>query len=282
VLLDSILDTRGNELVADQGVTINAGWRNAVAGPGSIDVDRMQAPTMSLWAGNLIRVAGAGIGQSADLHGQDIELYGQHTGAGQLNLDITGSGDAIANRLVLGLQAGQVQIAQLHVSDSQVQMSGAQLAIDDAQGVDRMRLQTSQAIILMNNASPAYLGGADIQLYEKDRAFSFAQNQLTSTTNAYVLHRAYTHQVLVPNFMEDHEGAGGIQYQGMTAARYGEQFLSNGFTLARLASLLDAAALRVPGGGWVANWQLQPAELRINLDLPEQPSTSEEVSKWEI
>ncbi|NMY52176.1 leukotoxin LktA family filamentous adhesin [Pseudomonas sp. WS 5011] len=282
VLLDSILDTRGNELVADQGVTINAGWRNAVAGPGSIDVDRIQAPTMSLWAGNLIRVADAGIGQSADLHGQDIELYGQHTGAGQLNLDITGSGDAIANRLVLGLQAGQVQIAQLHVSDSQVQMSGAQLAIDDAQGVDRMRLQTSQAIILMNNASPAYLGGADIQLYEKDRAFSFAQNQLTSTTNAYVLHRAYTHQVLVPNFMEDHEGAGGIQYQGMTAARYGEQFLSNGFTLARLASLLDAAALRVSGGGWVANWQLQPAELRINLDLPEQPSTSEEVSKWEI
>lgn len=282
VLLDSILDTRGSQLTADQHVTINAGWRNQVAGQGSIVIDQLQAPSMSLWAGELIRVAEAGIGQRADLHAQDIELYGSHTGGGQLNLDITGSGENIADRLVLKLQAGQVQIGDFHVSDSQLQMSGGMLDIDDAQGVDRMRLQTSQAVILMNNASPAYLGGADVQLYEQDRAFSFSQNQLTSTTNSYVLHRAFTHQVLVPNFMEDHEGAGGILYQGMTAARYGEQLLSREFTQARLISLLQAAALRMPDGGWVANWQLQPASIRINLDLPEQPSTSEEVSKWEL
>lgn len=282
VLLDSILDTRGSQLSADQQVTVNAGWRNQVAGQGSIFIDQLQAPGMSLWAGQLIRVAEAGIGQRADLHARDIELYGSHTGGGQLNLDITGSGENIADRLVLKLQAGQVQVADFHVSDSQLQMSGGMLGIEDAKGVDRMRLQTSQAVILMNNASPAYLGGADVQLYEQDKAFSFSQNQLTSTTNSYVLHRAFTHQVLVPNFMEDHEGASGIQYQGMTAARYGEQFLSNGFTQARLASLLSGAALRVPVGGWVNSWQLQPVELRINLDLPEQSSTSEEVSKWEI
>src|SRR5690606_5973346 len=126
-----ILDTRGSQLTADQQVTINAGWRNGVAGPGSIVIDQLQAPTMSLWAGELIRVAEAGIGQRADLHAQDIELYGSHTGGGQLNLDITGSGEDIADRLVLKLQAGQVQIGDFHVSDSQLQMSGGMLDIDD-------------------------------------------------------------------------------------------------------------------------------------------------------
>ncbi|WXL26197.1 leukotoxin LktA family filamentous adhesin [Ectopseudomonas mendocina] len=282
VMLDSLLDTRGTELASDQAVTVRAGWRDGVASDASILIDEIRAPSISLWSGRLIRVGNAGIGQSLDLHAQDIELYGQHTGAGQLNLNITGSANSIADRLVLGLQANQVLIPYLHATDIQLQTGGDQLEILDAQGVQRMRLQTSQAVVLMNNAGPAYLNGADVQLYEPDGAFSFSQNQLTSTTNAYVLHRAFTHQVLLPNFMEDHEGNSGLLYQGMTAARYSEQFVSREYLMARLASLLSAAALRVPGGGWVANWQQQPASMRINLNMPEKPSTSEEVSKWEI
>lgn len=282
VLLDSILDTRGSELSAGQGVVVNAGWRNGVAGNGSITLDQVLAPSLSLWAGKLIRVADANIGQRADLHAQDIELYGRHTGSGQLNLQITGSGASIADRLVSSMDANQVQISQLHVANTQFQMSGNQLDIPDAKGVENMALRTQQAVILMNNSSPAYLSAADIQLYEPDKTFSFAQNQLTSSTNAYVLHRAYTHLVLVPNFMEDRDGLGGIEYQDITAARYAEQFLSQEFTLTRLASLLNESESRTPQNGWVAEWHLQPIKTRINLDLPEQTISKEGVSKWEI
>ncbi len=282
VLFDSLLNTKGRSLRADQGAVINAGWRNGVAGNGSITLDQVLAPSLSLWAGKLIRVADANIGQRADLHAQDIELYGRHTGSGQLNLQITGSGASIADRLVSSMDANQVQISQLHVANTQFQMSGNQLDIPDAKGVENMALRTQQAVILMNNSSPAYLSAADIQLYEPDKTFSFAQNQLTSSTNAYVLHRAYTHLVLVPNFMEDRDGLGGIEYQDITAARYAEQFLSQEFTLTRLASLLNESESRTPQNGWVAEWHLQPIKTRINLDLPEQTISKEGVSKWEI
>ncbi len=281
-LLDSLLDTRGGSLRADQGATLNAGWRNGVAGSGSILLDQAQSPWMSLWAGESIHIADASIGQQADLHAQDIELYGRHSGTGILNLQLTGSGQQFANSLVSQLDAQQVHISQLHVSDSQLRMSGSQLDIQDARGVDRMMLQTPQAVIRMNNASPAYLNDSDIQLFELDKAFTFKQNQLTSTTDAYVLHRAYTHLVLVPNFMEDHESAGGIEYQDISGARYAEQLLSTGFSDTRLGSLLNAASLRTPAGGLPGFRFLQRHDQRINLNLPEQLSTSEEVSKWEI
>ena len=36
VLLDSLLDTRGGQLVADHGLVANAGWRGGVASPAVI------------------------------------------------------------------------------------------------------------------------------------------------------------------------------------------------------------------------------------------------------
>ena len=279
-LLDSLLDTRGGVLRADQGAALNAGWRNGVAGNGSIVLDQAQAPWLTLWAGKGISLADARIDQWADLHGQDIVFHGRHTGPGSFNLRIAGSGQQFADRLMSEFDAAHIVVSQFHVSDSQLSMTGDQLDIQDAQGVDRMSLQTGQAVIRMDNGSPAYQSDADIQLYELDRAFSFQQNGVTSTTNAYVLHRVSTHLVLVPNYMEEHEAPGGIEYQDMTGARYAEQLLSTGFSLTRLGSLLNAAALRRAPDDLPLFRYPARADQRMNLDLPEQPATSDEVRQW--
>src|SRR5690606_28344120 len=187
-LVDSLLDIHASDLRADQRAALNAGWRNGVAGNGSIVLDQAQAPWLTLWAGKGISLADARIDQWADLHGQDIVFHGRHTGPGSFNLRIAGSGQQFADRLMSEFDAAHIVVSQFHVSDSQLSMTGDQLDIQDAQGVDRMSLQTGQAVIRMDNGSPAYQSNADIQLYELDRAFSFQQNGVTSTTNAYVLH----------------------------------------------------------------------------------------------
>lgn len=283
VLLDSLLDTRGGLLRSNQGAAVHAGWRDGVAGSGSIMLDSAQAPSLSLWAGKLVRVADAAIGQRADVHGQDIGLYGRHTGAGQLDLWVSGSGERFAQRLDARLQASDVRVPTFHVEDSRVELTGDSLEIADAQGVERMTLELGQSTVLMDNRSPAYLSAADVQLYELDKAFHFKQEQLVSSTDAYVLHRRVTHQVQVPNFTEAHDQTpDGIPYQGITAARFGEQILSDGFTAQRLATLMQRLALLPERSHWVPNWQGVPIHTRINLEQPEQFASDREGMQWEI
>ncbi|TLX54517.1 hypothetical protein DN826_13405 [Stutzerimonas nosocomialis] len=283
-LLDSLLDTRGSLLKADQGARAAAGWRAATASPASIHLDEVEAPTLSLWAGDLIRVGEARLGQSVDLHGRDVALYGRHTGNGQLNLWVTGSGKAFTERLVLDLEAADVLAPQIHAVDSRINVSGDRLDIVDARGVDLMAVTTRQASVMIDNLSPAYRSQADVQLYELDKAFALKQDGLTSTTSAYVVHRRITHQVLVPNFDEKHTPAPGndVLVQGVSAARYSEQQLSGELTRRRLAPAPTPAVVQWSNGGdWLADWNLQPAAVRLNLDVTAYGGESE-VAEWEL
>ena len=266
-LLDSLMDVRGSLLRAGQGATVDAGRRVGGDAQADILLTQVQAPRLALWAGDLVRVADAGIGQRLSLQGGDIQLYGRHTGAGQLDLWVEGSGQANARRLELELDAADVRSPRLNAVDSRIKVSGNRVELQAAAGVDRLALQTGNARILMNNLSPTYQGGADVQLYELDKAFRFKQDDLTSTTSAYVLHRRTTHQVLVENFSMAHaETPTGVLYQGISAARYLDQQLSGELVAQRLASLLQVPAAP---STWTPNWQGAREEnaVPMNLDL---------------
>ncbi len=284
-LLDSMLTTQGTVLRADQGARINAGWRNGVASDADILLGQATAPTLSLWAGNLIRVADANLGQATDLHGQDIELYGRHTGAGQLNLWVEGSCQALAQRFDTRLQAADIVSPRLHVVNSRIETTGSKIDLQDAVGVDQLALYSAQAVIIADNTTPTYRQDADVQLYELDKAFQLKQDGLTSTTSAYVLHRKSTHQVLVQNFSEQHAAAPGegMLYQGVTASRYSEQNLSGAFTEKRIAGLRQPPSPVLPiSSGWTPAWSAAPMETRMNLDMGASASANDGVEAWEL
>lgn len=292
-LLDSYTDTRGRVLSADQGAVVKAGWRNGVASDAGIYLDSATAPKLSLWSGNLVRVANAAIGQSADLHGVDMELYGRHTGSGQLNLWVEGAGDRYAKRFVSVLDAADILMPRLYAVDSTLTTSGQRVDIKDAEGVDLLKLYTAQAAVLMDNLTPAYQPLADVQLYELDKAFQLKQDGLVSNTSAYVVHRKTTHQVLVTNFSETHaENAAdtGVLYQGISAARYSEQHLSNGLVQKRLESVIHNAVPVPPNAAPLPKFNTGGVNTVMNLDDEPQPQFSQhseqddkdEVTKWSL
>lgn len=283
-LLDGLLDIRGTQLRAEQGALLRAGVREGGASNASIVLDQVEAPQLSLWAGNLVRVADAGIGQRLDLHARDMQLYARHTGSGQLDLWVTGrDGQQVADRLSLQLDASRVVAPRLYVADARIDTNASQVDVRDAQGIDRLALRTAQANVYMDNASPAYMADADVQLYEMDKAFSLKQDSLLTDTSAYVLHRKLTHQVVVPNFSVNREVSVGVPYQGITAARFAEQHLSDGLIAARLASLRAVQAFSAPLlSAWMPSWSQAPVETRINIDVADERLKGDEVAYWSL
>ena len=163
------------------------------------------------------------------------------------------------------IDAGAILVPRLFAVDSTLRTTADLVVIEDAQHVDHLRLHTANASVLMDNTTPLYLAGADVQLYELDKAFRLRQEGLVSTTNAYVVHRRYTHQVLVPNFQGSHLDTL-LEFQRNSGARYGEQHLSAGFTERRLGEL---ASELFDGGeapeGWELSWGAAPAGSRMQL-----------------
>jgi hypothetical protein len=278
VLLDSLTNTVGREFSADGAARINAGWRNGVATNASILLTKATAPSLDLWSGNLIRVADANIGNSVETHGADIELYGRHTGAGQLNLWVEGTGATNTQRFVTELTAADIVSKRLYAVDSKITTSGDKVDLRDASGVDFLKLYTSAATVLMDNLTPAYQAGADVQLYELDKAFQMKQDAITSTTDAYVLHRKYTHLVLLTNFSETHAATPaetGVTTQRTTAASFSEGQMSQGLAVQRLASILNSfKAGLAPAKDWKPNWSEMRMDTRMNMNDSQQPQYS--------
>lgn len=293
VLLDSLTNTQGRELSSDGDARINAGWRDGVASNASILLGSATAPKLMLWSGNAIRVADARIGNSVEMHGADIELYGRHTGSGQLNLWVEGSGATNAKRLVTELDAADIVSPRLRVVDSKITTTGQRVDLRDASGVDLLKLYTSAASVLMDNLTPEYMPGADVQLYELDKAFQLKQDDLTSTTDAYVLHRKYTHLVLLTNFSETHAptpAETGVTTQRTTAASFSEGQMSQGLAVQRLASILNSfKAGQAPAADWKPNWSEMRMDTRMNMNDSQQPQysvvpgqTDDGEAKWDL
>jgi len=277
--LDSLLDTRGGLLSAGNGAVINAGWRNGVASGATVWLDQVFAPTLDIHSGNRIHVGDANLGTSAALYGRDIELYGRHTGSGSLNLWVQGIDSPAADRFDAVIDAGAILVPRLLVVDGTLRTTADLVVIEDAQHVDYLRLHTANANVLMDNTTPLYIPGADVQLYELDKAFRLRQEGLVTSTNSYVVHRAFTHQVLVPNFHAPHVDSP-LDYQRNSGASYSEQHLSAAFTEQRLGELdefifTDGEAPE----GWELLWSSTPADARMQLSG--DGSDSEENKKEE-
>jgi filamentous hemagglutinin family protein len=282
VLLDSLLDTTGDVVVAEGGLTANAGWRDGTATPAVIELRQVVTPTMSLWAGSAIRVADAQLGVAADLHAQDVELDAQQTGSGALQLLVTGLNNdgAAGDRFVLRLQGSAVTTSLLDMVYTDFETTAAIADFDDIRNADFFRLSTPQALLIADNLSPAYRADANVQLYELDKAFWLYQSDVSTYTNAYVLHRDATHLVRVPNFAEGHQD-GGVDYQGITAARYAQAMLSPDMMHLRLGQLMNRAA----GLGEVPQEQVQVPEMMgpLNLQWPQGATNNEDdEQRWKI
>ena len=239
-LLDSLLDTRGHRAQADQGLEINAGWRDGVASPATIELQEAQAPTMQLRAGQTIRLWDASIGESADLQAQDIELYGLHSGSGLLNLRVTGLNNTggAGDRFLTRLDATHVVVSDLDTVYTEFDTTALLVDFENATNVDYLFLTTPQAVVTVDNLSPGYRAEANVQVYEMDQTFWLYQNTLETYTNGYVLHRDFSHQIRVPNFAEGHQD-GGVDYQAITAAAYSALLLTPDNTLLRLGELIN-------------------------------------------
>ena len=119
-----------------------------------------------------------------------------------------------------------------------------------------------------------------MQLYELDKAFWLYQSDVSTYTNAYVLHRDATHLVRVPNFAEGHQD-GGVDYQGITAARYAQAMLSPDLMRLRLGQLMNRSA----GLGEVPQEQVRVPGLMgpLNLQWPQGATNNEDdEQRWKI
>ena len=282
VLLDSLLDTTGDQVVAEGGLTATAGWRDGVATPAVIELRQVVAPTMSLWAGSAIAVADAQLGESADLHAQDVQLTGQHTGEGVLQLLIEGLNNdgAPGERLVARLQAEALRTTLLDMVYSDIETSALLADFDDIRNADLLRFSTPQALVIADNLSPAFQPTANVQLYELDKAFWLYQTGIETYTNAYILHRDTTHLVRVPNFAEGHDD-GGVDYQGISAARYAQAMLSPTLMEVRLGQLLNQASGYQPPA---ANPVQSPGlDGPVNLQWPQDGfDNHNQEERWDI
>lgn len=275
--LDGLLGIKGGELRAAGSATLHAGWRNGQASDADAWLDEAHAPNLSIFAGNRIHVGDGNIGKSVDLHARDMAFHGRHTGTGQLVFLAEGSGEPIAERLDLHLEANDILVPRLHVVDTTFHTTSDRVDIKDAKGVDYLRLYMPQATVLMDNTTPDHLAEADVQLHELDKAFQLLQEGKVSTTNAYVVHRRYTHQVLVPNFQQEHGVDSPLQYQRNSAAGYSEQHLSEGFTTERTAAMRGRMFVKgTAPEGWELAWYSLPASALFNLVPDSEDEEGEE------
>ena len=283
-LLDSLLDTRGGTVQADQGLTASAGWRSGVASPASLTLQRAIAPTMSLFSGHSIQIMDARIGESADLRAQHVELFGAHTGNGQLNLSITGLNNAAlaGETFRARLDAGYVVTSLLDMAHTDFETTALRADFVDARNVHYLRLTTPQAVVTVDNVSPAHRPDADVQLYEMDQQLWLKQSGVESYTDAYVLHRNATHQVRVPNFVEGHVD-GGIDYQAITSADHADIMLSRQNVRLRLGHLMNQMAGYVAPLGAVSNRDADAMAQPLNIDWQAYDQAAEgEQQLWEI
>lgn len=242
-MLDSLMDTRGEFIRADQGITAFAGWRNGVASAAALTFEEAVAPTMELRSGQSISVQQANLGDSADLYAQQILFNGKHTGQELLTLTVQGlnndgqPGDSFSSRL----DAEYVVIDLLDMVRTEVNTTALRVDFLDAKNVDYLFLTTPQAVIMADNVDPTYRDAANVQLHELDKAFWLLQNGLGTYTNGYVIHRDFTHQVRVPNFAEGHQD-GTVDYQNMSAADYSVMMMTPQNIKLRLGHLMNQMA----------------------------------------
>ncbi|HDZ57697.1 MAG TPA: leukotoxin LktA family filamentous adhesin [Pseudomonas xinjiangensis] len=281
-LLDSLLDTRGGQIKAAEGIIAHAGWRNGVASPAALAFEQADAPTMSLWSGRLIRVDDASIGRSADLHAQLIELYGRHSGQGILNLtfgglnNLSAPGDSLTTRL----GATHIVTDSLDMLRTEFDTTALRVDFPDITNARYLSLTTPQARVVADNLSPEFRSEANVQLYEMDQAFWMYQNGFETYTDAYVLHRTFTHQTRVPNFAQGHEN-GSVDYQAITSADYSEMLLAPQNVQLRLGQLMNQVGGYVRPG--VIGLGAQTNTVPLNMNWPESfGSSKEEDRSWEI
>ncbi|UAW97349.1 leukotoxin LktA family filamentous adhesin [Halopseudomonas nanhaiensis] len=281
-LLDSLLDTRGGSIQAARGIVANAGWRNGVATPASLVLQQTVAPTLSLFSGNLIKVMDAQVGESADLHAQHIELVGKHTGAGQLDLTVTGlNNNGLAGETFrAGLDARKIVVSLLDTAFTEFDTTASQVDFVDARNVDVLLLTTPQAVVSVDNVSPAHRLTADVQVHEMDKKFWLKQNGIESYTDGYVLHRNATHLVRVPNFAEGHVD-GGVDYQAITSADHADILLSRQNVRLRLGHLMNRTAGYVTPKATIKDQD--PAVAPLNTDWQAfQQAAQGEQQTWGI
>ncbi|TVP87776.1 MAG: hypothetical protein EA348_12315, partial [Pseudomonadaceae bacterium] len=283
-VLDSLLDTEGQRIVAEQGLQGRAGWRGGVATPANLTFEQAVTPTLQLWSGELIRVGqpeqgGASIGDWAELSAQQVYIYGNYTGNDALRLRVNGlnNSGAAGDRLDTIIDARRVRTEWLDMVSTDFLTTALLADFDAIERADWFNLQTPQARIVADNLSPAYRGEANVQLYELDKAFWLSQSQRTSYTNAYVLHRNFTHQILVPNFVEGHQD-GSIDYQTITSSDHATIMSSGRNALLRLGELIDRNAFFVPENGTFISVPVQGAPVNIEWANP----VDNEEDQWGI
>ncbi|MCL5041125.1 MAG: leukotoxin LktA family filamentous adhesin [Gammaproteobacteria bacterium] len=283
-VLDSLLDTEGQRIVAEHGIQGRAGWRGGVATPAQLTLEQAVTPTLQLWSGALIRVGqadqgGARIGEWAELAAQQVYLYGDHTGTDALRLRVNGLNNnaAAGDRFHTILDAREVHTEWLDMVSTDFLTTALLADFEAIERADWFNLQTPQARVIADNLSPQFRSEANVQLYELDKAFWLRQTGRTSYTNAYVLHRNFTHQILVPNFAEGHQDSN-VDYQTITSSDHATIMSSGRNALLRLGELMDRNAFFVPASGVQISVPVQGEPVNIEWANP----TENEGDQWDI
>ncbi|WP_181049719.1 leukotoxin LktA family filamentous adhesin [Marinobacter persicus] len=222
--------TGGSELALDRAlaneeVNIRVGTADGrnYASDGSLAINELAGDWIQLDSGNSVSIDQARSRSALEIASAYINI-GQldHTGTGSLDFNAKGRVAEPAEQLTAIINADAVESELYRVRDTRLAVSGEQVRFDQAEYIDRFDMQTPSAHLLADNVNPVY-AGVNVQLREQDKAFWFDQTNTVTQTNAFVLHRDHTHQVMVPNYMEDHESEGGVMYGGSSAARYADR-----------------------------------------------------------
>lgn len=263
-LLDSLLNTRINTLKTQSQVTMNAGWRNSNPGAGSIYLQQLQATDVNLSAGQDIQVDNAQTGQNLHLFGQNIGFKGEYTGDSDWQLWINGSGEPATRKLNLQVSASRIRFNQFNVTESNIKSTSSDVSIEQATNVGLMNLDTPDGRLFMNNLSPAYEKGADVQFYQTSKTFWIKQDGKVTTSNAMMIHRNTDNQILLTHVASFSDGLKEDKFdQNNAVSHYIEQKLSSLF--------MDMPALSLSSD--LATSPLMPAALNLQGHFPATPVT---------
>ncbi|MCS4504908.1 leukotoxin LktA family filamentous adhesin [Arhodomonas aquaeolei] len=213
--------------VAGRTATIRAGTADGDAyAPGSdLSIGRLAGSVLTLRSGASVHLDEVVASDAMDIASQYIGIaQGRYTGDDALTLDVAGSQRPAATRVEARFDSPAIVSRWLHSNDTTLTMTGTDLMLEDAAYVDVLRATTGEAAIVVNNLDATY-AGADVQLRELDRAFWLTQTGRQTRTDAYVVHSRPGYRVIVPNYYEDHEEEGNVDYTGTSAERHVERQL---------------------------------------------------------
>jgi hypothetical protein len=156
---------------------------------GAITFDEVKGNDIVLQSNGKLDVGNVEVTSSVQLIGTEIvgTIVQTPGSPGPLSVSIMGPNGTLAQNAVVVIDPPATVIPQLLAVDATITNIGPSFTVQYGYIAGRFTLFMNGQSFVMNNRSPAPLGGFDVQLYQQGSPFYFSQNGIRTYTSGYVV-----------------------------------------------------------------------------------------------